>query len=74
MNKLLPSLCVFSLLSLSSCSKTPLPMPPPHLVSAVNPRVMNVPLYVDYIGHMSAKVSVTVKSQVSGELVAQYFT
>ena len=68
MNKLF-----FSLILLAGCSKAPLPTPPPHLVSAVHPKVADVPLYVDYIGHMTAKISVVVRSQVSGELVGQYF-
>jgi multidrug efflux system membrane fusion protein len=63
---------LLSCLILASCSKTS-PMPPPHQVSATKPLIKDVDLYVDYIGHMTAKISVAVKTQVSGELMAQYF-
>ncbi len=61
------------LLWLPSCEKTPLPSPPPHKVAVTKPLVHDIPTYVDYIGHIVAKTSVTVKSQVSGNIVAQYF-
>ncbi len=58
---------------LSGCEKAAPPPPPPHLVSVTNPIVCNVPTYVDYIGHLVAKTQVTVMSQVSGNIIAQYF-
>lgn len=58
---------------LHSCKKAPPPPTPPHSVSVVKPLVCDVPLYVDYIGHMVAKTSVEVKAQVSGNIVAQYY-
>jgi membrane fusion protein, multidrug efflux system len=69
MNKLFP-LIVLSLMV--GCEQTP-PAPPPHLVSVTKPLVCDVPIFVDYIGHMVAKISVQVRSQVSGNIVGQYF-
>lgn len=66
-----PLLCL--LFSIPSCKKAPLPTPPPHEVSVVQPIVKDVPVYVDYIGHMVAKISVNVMAQVSGNLTGQYF-
>lgn len=66
-------IAIVSLFFFVGCGKTPLPPPPPHLVSVTKPLVCDVPTYVDYIGHIVAKISVTVKSQVSGNIVAQYF-
>ncbi len=66
-------IALFCLLCLCSCQKKAPPPPPPHTVSATQPVVRDVPVYVDYIGHIVAKTSVTVKSQVSGNLVMQYF-
>lgn len=64
---------IFSFLCITGCQKAAPPPPPPHLVSVTKPLVKDVPVYVDYIGHIVAKTSVTVKSQVSGNIVAQYF-
>jgi membrane fusion protein, multidrug efflux system len=64
---------IFSLLCLTGCHKVAPPTPPPHAVNVTKALVCDVPLYVDYIGHMVAKTSVTVMSQVSGNLVSQYF-
>lgn len=59
--------------AMAGCGKAPPPTPPPHLVSVTKPLVCDVPIYVDYIGHIVAKTSVTVMSQVSGNIVGQYF-
>ena len=67
------SCILLCLLLLSSCEKAPPPPAPPHMASVVKPLVCDVPTYIDYIGHIVAKTSVTVKSQVSGNIVAQYF-
>ncbi len=72
-NNHLMAITLSSFLWLASCEKTAPPPPPPHAVSATKPLVCDVPFYVDYIGHVVAKTSVTVMSQVSGTIVAQYF-
>jgi membrane fusion protein, multidrug efflux system len=69
MNKLIP-LIILSLMV--GCEKAP-PPPPPHMVSVTKPLVCDVPIFVDYIGHMVAKTSVQLMSQVSGNIVGQYF-
>ncbi len=60
-------------LALQGCQKPAPPTPPPHLVSVTTPEVCDVPIYIDYIGHVVAKTSVTVMSQVSGNITGQYF-
>jgi len=66
------ALLFLGILWLAGCAKAP-PPPPLHLVSVTKPLVCDVPYYVDYIGHLVAKTSVTVMAQVSGNIVAQYF-
>lgn len=58
----------------TACSSPPPPPAPMHLVSTEHVQVADVPFYIDYIGHVVANVNVSVQSQVSGNLVAQYFT
>lgn len=65
---------LLALLALSQCSSPPPQAPHVHIVSIVKPTVADVPVYIDYIGHMVPKVGVSVRSQVSGNVVAQYFT
>ncbi len=65
---------LFSLLAFTSCEKPPAPPPKLHEVTVTKPLVCDVPYYVDYIGHMVAKTSVQVMSQVSGTIYMQYFT
>ncbi len=67
------SLSFFAVLCLAGCEKAPPPPPAPHAVTATTPLVRDVPVYIDYIGHMVAKTSVTVMAQVSGEMIGQYF-
>lgn len=64
---------LLALLMATGCSSPAPFVRPPPVVSTVKPTVATVPLYVDYIGHVVANVAVSVRSQVSGELVAQYF-
>lgn len=64
---------LIALLMATGCSSPTPFVPPAPLVSTVKPTVATVPLYIDYIGHVVANVAVSVRSQVSGELVAQYF-
>lgn len=63
---------LFSLFLIDGCKKAP-PPPPPHTVTVTEPLVCDVPIYLSYIGHMVANISVEVMAQVSGILVAQYF-
>lgn len=64
---------LIAFLTTQGCQKAaPLP-PPPHLVTVTKPTICDVPVYVDYIGHIVAKTSVTVMSQVSGNITGQYF-
>lgn len=61
------------LLLLNGCEQPhPPPLPPPP-VTTIKPKVCDVDLYTDYVGHMEANVSVQVKAQVAGILTAKYF-
>lgn len=64
---------LLSLACLAGCEKAA--PPPPQLPSVVvtKPLICDVPMYVDYIGHLVAKTSVQVMSEVSGTLILQYF-
>jgi multidrug efflux system membrane fusion protein len=61
------------LFSVTGCKKAPPPPPPPHAVTVTKPSLCDVPVYVDYIGHLVPKVGVEVMAQVSGNIIAQYF-
>ncbi|MES2121186.1 MAG: efflux RND transporter periplasmic adaptor subunit [Chlamydiota bacterium] len=67
------SLALFGMITVAGCKSAPPPPPPAHAVSVITPMLRNVPVYVDYIGHMVAKTSVQVRAQVSGNIVAQYY-
>lgn len=61
------------LLLLASCSK---PLPPPPAVPYVtitHPKVADVPLYFEYIGHIEANQTVNVKAQAAGTILEQHF-
>jgi multidrug efflux system membrane fusion protein len=73
MNRHPITIALVSLLCLTACGKRPAPAPPPFYVSAVKPLLRDVPFYVDYIGHVVAKTNVSLQSQVSGNIMAQYF-
>jgi multidrug efflux system membrane fusion protein len=62
------SLCLFA-----SCEKKPPPSRPPAPVTLTQPTVCDAPLYLEYVGHVTAYTSVSVYSQVSGMLVEQHF-
>ncbi len=66
-------ICLITVYSLTGCKKAPPPPPQPHAVTVTKPSVCDVPVYVDYIGHLVAKVGVEVMAQVSGNIIAQYF-
>lgn len=60
-------------LLLAACSKTPPPPAPLPYVSVVKPQVADVPLFYEYIGHVEANQSASVKAQASGIIVGQFF-
>lgn len=70
-NKTLVALLALALMT--GCEKKEAPPPKLHTVSITKPLVCDLPVYVDYIGHMVAKTSVTVMSQISGKIIAQYY-
>jgi multidrug efflux system membrane fusion protein len=61
------------LLAFAACEKAPPPPPPPHQVTVAKPNLCNVPLYLEYTGHVTPYISVNVMAQVSGILTSQYF-
>ncbi|MCX6990994.1 MAG: efflux RND transporter periplasmic adaptor subunit [Chlamydiae bacterium] len=64
---LLPIIC------LSSCSKQVPPAPRLPVVILTTPVVQDVPLYLDYAGHVEAYKTIDVQSQIAGELTGMYF-
>lgn len=70
-DKLLGAMCI--LILCAGCEKDVPEIPPAHTVSVTKPKVCDVPVYIDYIGHLVAKTQVNVQSQVSGTIVGQYF-
>ncbi len=65
---------LFLLLILASCSKTPAPPPPPPYVTVVQPKVADVPLFYEYIGHVEPNQSARIKPQAQGIITAKFFT
>ncbi len=61
------------LLCTASCGKAPPPPPKPHQVTVTKPVQQNLPLFLDYTGHITPYISVDVMAQVSGVLTSQYF-
>ncbi len=71
--KLLKYLALGLLLCAAGCAKKHEP-PEPHQVTVTKPISRSVPVYLDYVGHMVANISVQVMAQASGILTNQYFT
>lgn len=69
-----PYSLISALLLIASCSSPPPKPKKPHLVSVAHPKIEKVPVYLDYIGHITPYVSVEVMAQVSGILTSQFFT
>jgi membrane fusion protein, multidrug efflux system len=61
------------LLLLAACSKTPAPIAPTPYVSVVLPKVEDVPLFYEYIGHVEPNLSARIKPQAQGIIIARYF-
>lgn len=64
---------LLSLLLLAACSKTPPPPAPPPYVTVIEPRVADVPLFYEYIGHVEPNLSVRIKPQAQGIITGKYF-
>jgi multidrug efflux system membrane fusion protein len=62
------------LLLLAGCSKSPAPVTPPPYVTVVQPKVADVPLFYEYIGHVEPNQSARIKPQAQGIIIAKYFT
>jgi membrane fusion protein, multidrug efflux system len=64
----------YCLLLLSSCS-TPAPPPAERVfpVTVTSPKVQDVPIYLEYPGHIEAYNTVKLQSQVSADLTGMYF-
>jgi membrane fusion protein, multidrug efflux system len=58
---------------LIGCSKVAPPKAEPPYVKVTKPIACDVPLYLEYIGHVEPNLSVSIKPQVSGILTGQYF-
>ncbi len=58
---------------LYACNKHVHVPPPPPPVSVVKPLVKDIPLYIEYIGHMEANITIDVKPQVSGIITGVLF-
>ncbi|HEX4839880.1 MAG TPA: efflux RND transporter periplasmic adaptor subunit [Rhabdochlamydiaceae bacterium] len=65
---------LFLLLLLAACSKPPAPVTPPPYVTVVEPKVEDVPLFYEYIGHVEPNQSARIKPQAQGIIIAKYFT
>lgn len=66
-------LLVATVLTCAGCEKTVPKPPPPHQVTVTTPSMCNVPLYLDYTGHVTPYISVDVMAQVSGIITSQFF-
>jgi multidrug efflux system membrane fusion protein len=63
---------ILSLALLLACSK-PIAPPPPVAVATACPAVCDVPLFFDYVGHVTAYNTVSIVPQVQGYLTNLYF-
>lgn len=61
------------LLCLCGCSKKPLPPPPPISVATAQAVTCDVPIFYDYVGHVTAYNTVSIVPQVEGYLTNVYF-
>jgi len=61
------------LLLCCGCSKPPPVEKPPPYIRITQPRVADVPLYFEYVGHVEPNLTVNIKAQVTGLLTGQYF-
>jgi len=62
-----------ALLILASCSQAPAPPPALPFVTVAQVKSQDMPLYYEYVGHVEANQSVSIKAQVAGQITGQYF-
>ncbi len=62
------------LLLLAACSKPPVPVTPSPYVTVVQPKIEDVPLFYEYIGHVEPNQTARIKPQAQGIIIAKYFT
>ncbi len=67
------NLLILSLFAFSACAKAPPPKTPPVSVAATKAMTCDVPLYYDYVGHVTAFNTVQVVPQVQGYLTRLLF-
>lgn len=65
---------LITLLLIASCASPPPKVQKPPLVSVAQPKIGKVPVYLEYVGHITPYVSVEIMAQVSGILTSQFFT
>jgi membrane fusion protein, multidrug efflux system len=70
-HKIIYALFLFSVLS--GCSKKVQPVPPSVPVTIANSVECDIPIYLDYVGHIEAYTTVYVTSQIEGVLKSQLF-
>ena len=61
------------LLLLAACVKAPDPAQPVPCVTIVKPKVADVPLFYEYIGHVEPNQSARIKPQAQGIIVGKFF-
>lgn len=61
------------ILLLLGCSKAPPPPPPSPYVRVAKPIVCDVPIFLEYVGHVEPNLTASIKTQVEGILTGQYF-
>ncbi len=62
----------FLLFIFGACSKPQTPPLPPY-VTITKPILCDAPIFLQYVGHTEANISVSIKAQVEGLLVGKYF-
>lgn len=67
-------LCTALFLAFFACSSPPPQEPVLPSVVVAEPIMRDTEIYLDYVGHVEAKVSVQIRSQIAGQITAKYFT
>ena len=67
-------LCLGPLFGLIASCSSPAPKKPPlPSVTVIQPKISDVPIYLEYPGHIEAYKTVNLQAQVSGDLTGMYF-